>query len=65
LLNVQTAKDMRMPKIIPTSNWDASNVQVVTWQTKATKKKDLVMSDVSSVVEIILWITWDVRSKKT
>jgi hypothetical protein len=29
------------------------------------KKKDLVMSDVSSVVEIILQITRDVRSTKT
>jgi hypothetical protein len=60
LLNVQTVKDMGVPKIIAISNWDMSNVQVITWQTSATEHNDLVMSDVSSVEEIILLITRDV-----
>jgi hypothetical protein len=30
---------MGTPKIITISNWDASNVQLTTWQTNATKKK--------------------------
>jgi hypothetical protein len=45
------------PKSIAISSRDASNVQVTTGQTKVTKKKNGVMSDVSSVVEIILGIT--------
>jgi hypothetical protein len=52
-------------KIITISNRDASNVQVTTCQTSATEKKDRLMSDVSSVVEIILRITMDVRSTRT
>jgi hypothetical protein len=47
------------------SNRDASNAQVTTWQTNATEKNDLVMSDVPSVVEIALRITRDVRPTKT
>jgi hypothetical protein len=62
---MQTVKDMGTPKIIANSNWDASNVQVTIWQTSATEKQDLVMSDVSSVVEIILRITRDVQPTKT
>jgi hypothetical protein len=48
---VQTVEDMGTPKIIVTSNRDGSNEQVVTLQTNATEKKDLVMSDVSSVMK--------------
>jgi hypothetical protein len=62
---MQTVKDMGTPKIIANSNWDASNVQMTTWQTSTTKKQDLVMSDISSVVEVILRITRDVPSTKT
>jgi hypothetical protein len=40
-------------------------VQVTTLQTNATEKKDRVMTDVSSVLEIILRITRDVRSTRT
>jgi hypothetical protein len=43
--------------VIAISNRDVSNAQVTTWQTNATEKKDLVMSDVSSTAEIILRIT--------
>jgi hypothetical protein len=50
---VQTVKDMGTPKIIAISNRVGSNAQVTTWQTNATEKKDRVMSDVSSVIEII------------
>jgi hypothetical protein len=38
---------------------------MTTLQTNATEKKALVMSDVSPVVEIILWITRDVQSTRT
>jgi hypothetical protein len=62
---VQTAKDMGIPEIIAISNQDAPNVQVITWWTNATEKKDLVISDVSSAVKIILWITRDVQSPKS
>jgi hypothetical protein len=51
---------MAAPKIIA-----ISNVQMTTWQTNATEEKDLVIFDVSSVVEIILRITRDVRSTKS
>jgi hypothetical protein len=60
LLNVQTAEDIGTPKIIAISNRDVSNVRVTTSQTK-----DRVMSDVFSVVKIILRITMDVRSTRT
>jgi hypothetical protein len=56
---------MGTPKIIATLNQDAWNVQVTIWRISATEKKDRVMSGVSSVVEIILQITRDVRSTKT
>jgi hypothetical protein len=36
------------------------NFEPPTWQTNATEKKDQVMSDVSSVVKIILRIARDV-----
>jgi hypothetical protein len=52
-----TVKDMVTPKITAISNRDESNVQVTIWQTNTTDMKYLVMSDVSSVVEIILQIT--------
>jgi hypothetical protein len=58
-------KYMGTPKIIAISNRDAWNVQETIWQTSATEKKDRVMSGVSSVVEIILRITRDVRSTRT
>jgi hypothetical protein len=47
------------------SNRDASNTQETIWQTNGTEKKDLVMYDVSSAVEIILWIKRDVWSTMT
>jgi hypothetical protein len=53
LLNVKNVKDMGTPKIIAISNRDA------------TEKKDRVMSDVSSVVEINVRITREVRSTST
>jgi hypothetical protein len=56
---------MGTPEIIAASYQNASNVQVTTWQTSATENKDLVMSDVSSMLEIILQITRDVRSTKS
>jgi hypothetical protein len=52
------------PKNYCISNRDASNVQVTAWQTNATRKKD-EMSEVSSMLEIALRITRDVRSTKT
>jgi hypothetical protein len=61
LFNVQTVKDVGTTKIIAFSNLDVSNAQANTWQTNATETTDRVMSDVSSVVEIILRITRDVR----
>jgi hypothetical protein len=45
---------MATPKINAISKRDVSDAQVTTWQISATGKKDRVMSDVSSVVEIIL-----------
>jgi hypothetical protein len=60
--NVQTVKDMDIPKIIAISNQDTLNSKMTTWQTNATEKKDLVMSNVSSVAEIFLRITRAVRS---
>jgi hypothetical protein len=54
VLNVQTVKDMGTPKIIAISNQDASNAQWITLQTSATEKKDLMMSNVVFVAEIIL-----------
>jgi hypothetical protein len=62
---VQTVRDMGTPKIIAISNRDVSNAQVTTRLADATEPKGLVMSDVSSVVEIILRITRDVRSTRT
>jgi hypothetical protein len=62
---VQTAKDMGTPKVIVTSNQDAPTAQVTIWQTNTTIKKDLVMSNVSSVVENILRITRDVQPTKS
>jgi hypothetical protein len=62
---VQIVKDMDTTKIIAVSNQYASNAQVTTWQTNTTEKKDLVMSDVSSVMEIILRIVRNVRSSRT
>jgi hypothetical protein len=56
---------MGTSKNIAISNRDAANALVTTLQTNATEKKDRVKSDVSSVVEIILRITMDVRSTKT
>jgi hypothetical protein len=56
---------MGKPKIIAISNRDAWNAQVTTWQTNATEKEDRVLSGVSSLVEIILRITRDVRSTRT
>jgi hypothetical protein len=50
---VQAVKDMGTAKVTAIQNQDASNVQVTTSQTHATEKKELVMSDVSSVVEIL------------
>jgi hypothetical protein len=51
--------DMGTPKIIAFSNRDESNARVTTWHSNATeKKKDLVMSNVTSVVEIILQVQW-------
>jgi hypothetical protein len=55
---------MGTSKIIALSSPDTSNAQVTTGHTNANEKKDLMMSDVSSVVEIILRITRDVRSTK-
>jgi hypothetical protein len=49
---------MGTPKIIAILNRDAPNAH-------ATEKKDLVMTDVSSMVEIILRITRGVRSIRT
>jgi hypothetical protein len=49
LLNMETVKDMVTPKIIAISNRDASTVTI-----QFCEKKDLVMSNMSSVVEIIL-----------
>jgi hypothetical protein len=51
---------MRTQKIIAISNRDASNALV-----KLVEKKVRLISDVSSVVEIILRITRDVRSTGT
>jgi hypothetical protein len=53
MLNVQIVKDMSARKIIAISNRDQSNAQATTWQTNVTEEKDLVMFDMSSVVEII------------
>jgi hypothetical protein len=54
LLNMQTVKDMGTPKIIATSNRDVSDAQIIASQTNAKETKDLVMSNVSSAVEIIV-----------
>jgi hypothetical protein len=62
---VQTIKDMDTPKITGISDRNVSNEQVNTWQTNVTEKKDLVMSDVSSVVEIILRVTRAYKRKHT
>jgi hypothetical protein len=56
---------MGTSKTIVTSNWDVSNVQVIIWQTSVTTTKDLVMFDVSYVVETTLQITRDVQSTKS
>jgi hypothetical protein len=56
---------MGTPQIIATSNPNSSKEKVTTGQTNATEKKDRVMSDVFSVVEIILRLTRDARSGKT
>jgi hypothetical protein len=65
LPNMQTAKDRGTPKSTATLNQDVSIAQVTTQQINATKKKNRVMSHVSSVVEIILPITRDVWSTRT
>jgi hypothetical protein len=65
MLNVQTIKDMGTPKIIAIYTRDASTIQVNIWQTSATERKALAMSDVSFGAEIILIITRDVQSTKT
>jgi hypothetical protein len=62
---VQTVKDMGTASIIAISNRDALKTQVTTWQTSATESNDLVMSDVSSVVQIVLRITRNIRPTKT
>jgi hypothetical protein len=54
---VQTAKYTGTPKTTATLNQDVSNA--------ATEKKDWVMSNVSSMVEIILQITRDAWSTRT
>jgi hypothetical protein len=51
---VQTVKEMDTPKIIAISNQDASNAQGTISQTNATEKKDPLIFDMSSVVEIFL-----------
>jgi hypothetical protein len=58
-------KDMGTQKIIATLNQDVSMVPVIIRQSSANVKKDRVMFDVPSVVEIIPRITRDVRSTKT
>jgi aspartyl/asparaginyl-tRNA synthetase len=57
--------DMGILKFIAISNRDVSNAQVTTQRNNATEKIDLVISDVSSVVEIILRISRDVRLTRT
>jgi hypothetical protein len=52
-------------KIIAVSNRNASRAQETTQQANATKKKDRVMSDVSSAVEIILLVTRDEQFTRT
>jgi hypothetical protein len=56
---------MGTTKIITILNRDALNWPVITWQTNASEKKDLVMPDVSSVAEITLPIIRYVRSTKS
>jgi hypothetical protein len=46
---VQTVKDMGIPKIIAIPNRDESNAQVIN---QCHRKRDLVMTEVSSVVAI-------------
>jgi hypothetical protein len=65
MLNDQTAKYMGQPKTIVTSNLDEWNVQVTIWQTSVTVRKDLVMTDVSYVVETIPQITKGSLSTKS
>jgi hypothetical protein len=62
---VQIAKGIGTPKTIVTSNHGASNAQVTIWQIGVTVRKDLVMFDVSYVVELIPQITRDVQSTKS
>jgi hypothetical protein len=59
LLNVQTVKDMDTQETIAISNSDASDVPVVTRKSSVNVKKDRVIFDVSSMVEIIPRITRD------
>jgi hypothetical protein len=48
-------------KLLSFQTYMVSNAQMTTWQTNPPEKKDLVMSNVSSVVEAILGIARDVR----
>jgi hypothetical protein len=60
---MQTVKDMDTAKIA-ISNQDASNAEVTTSQTSATEMEALLISNVSSVVEIFLRITRGIWSTK-
>jgi hypothetical protein len=55
---------MGTQKITSISNRGVSNVPVTTWRINATKRKDRVMSNVSSVVVITLQTTRDVCSTR-